>query len=356
MYDKTNLAGMALKNRFIRSATYEGFADKNGHMTTKLMEIYRNLAKGGVGTIITGLTYVSDMENAYPGQMGIYEDSFINEYRQLTDEMHEYDTKIIMQLVCNGSQVPANGSSGKAIWGPSAVEDQVFKNVPKEMTVEEIKMIQNAFAAAAVRAKSAGFDGIQIHAAHGYLISRFLSPFFNRRTDQYGGNQVNRARILLETYEAIRNKVGSDYPIFVKINSEDFINQGMTFSDCKFVCHMLQDAGVAAIEISGGILSSRANEGTSRKVTAENESYFRGYATELADDIKIPIILVGGNRNIEGITDIINKTDIEYISLSRPFIRESDLVTRWEKDTTSSKCISCNKCFTNSGTVCIFNH
>lgn len=355
MYDRTNMAGMTLKNRFIRSATYEGFATEDGHLTEKLMEIYENLSKGGVGTIITGLTYVSDNENVNPGQMGIYDDAFIDEYHRLTDLMHDNDTRIIMQLVSNGSQAPVKAGSGKVNWGPSEVEDLVYKTVPKEMTLSDIKILQKAFADAAYRAKCSGFDGVQIHAAHGYLLNRFVSPYYNHRTDKYGGSQENRSRMVIETYKEIRKSVGSDYPVLIKINSEDFMDKGMSYSDCKYICNELIKLGIDAIEISGGSLSSRPNEGTSRMVSPDNESYFRKYAAEIAKDGRVPIILVGGNRNIDKITELINTTNIDYISLSRPFIRESNLVSRWEKDTSPSKCISCNKCFTTSGTICIFN-
>ncbi len=219
----------------------------NGHMTKKLYEIYEDLAKGGVGTIITGLTFVSDLENVYPGQTGIYDDTFINEYRNLTGMVHRYSASIIMQLACNGSQTPVDPDSGKAVWGPSAVEDLAYKNTPQEMTKEEIIFVQKAFADAAERAKKAGFDGVQMHAAHGYLLSKFLTPYYNRRTDQYGGDYEKRSRMVLETYEAIRDRVGPDYPVFIKINSEDFFEQGMTFSDCRHVCRKLADLGIDAI-------------------------------------------------------------------------------------------------------------
>lgn len=354
LYDQTELAGMRLKNRFVRSATYEGFADEKGYITEKLYEVYENLAKGGVGTIITGLTAVSNLEQAYPGQMGIFDDTFIDEYLKLTEMVHGYNAKIIMQLACKGSQTPPEENSGKTVWGPSVVEDLACKNTPREMTKEDIRIVQTAFADAAVRAKRAGFDGVQIHVAHGYLLNKFLTPYYNRRTDEYGGNIEDRARMVLETYKAIRGKVGPDYPMLIKINSEDFIEQGMTFSDCKYVCKQLAELGIDAIEISGGTFGTRLEKGVIRRVTPENESYFQSYAAEIAQDIKTPVILVGGNRNVKGLTDILNETSIEYFSLSRPLICESNLINRWEQDTSPAKCISCNKCFRFDGTVCIF--
>lgn len=352
LFDQTQFAGMKLKNRFVRSATYDGFADERGHMTKELFQVYENLAKGGVGTIITGLTPVTHLEQSYPGQMGIYDDSFIDEYQKLTEMSHGYNANIILQLVSLGSQT----SSGKVMWGPSSIEDLSYKTTPKEMTAQDILLLQTAFADAALRAKKAGFDGVQMHVAHGYLLSKFLTPYYNRRTDGYGGSIENRARIVVETYQAIREKVGSEYPVLIKINSEDFMDQGMTFEECKYVCKILAALGVNAIEISGGNPSSRRNEGTIRKITSEQESYFKPYAAEIAQEINVPVILVGGNRDFELLTEILNQTQIEYFALCRPLICESDLINRWQGgDRKHAKCVSCTKCFRLGGTICIFN-
>lgn len=353
LFDQTQLSGMKMKNRFVRSATHDGRADALGHVTEKLIHHYEDLAKGGVGTIITGLTNVTDIEKIVPGQMAIYNDSFTPEYQILTDTVHKYNVNIIVQLVCNGVQ---NSSKNDGVlWGPSAVKDLVFKTVPQEMSKEDIETMKAAFTNGAIRAKKAGFDGVQLHVAHGYLLSRFLTPYYNRRNDEYGGSTENRARVILEICSSIREAVGPDYPVLAKINCDDFMNQGLDFEECKYVCKMLKEAGLSAVEISGGTVSSRANEGTIRKVTSETESYFRKYAAEIAEEIDIPVICVGGHRDISKLTDIVNQTKIEYISLSRPFIREPELINRWASgDRTPAKCISCTKCF-GAETECIFN-
>lgn len=357
LFNQTQLAGMKVKNRFVRSATFDGAADEHGRMTEKLFQVYENLAKGGVGTIITGLTSVGNVEGLPPGQMGIYDDLFIDEYQKLTEMSHSYDARIILQLVWLGPQ-NSSRESGKVNWGPSAVEDLSTKTTPKEMTNEDIVLVQESFADAALRAKKAGFDGVQMHVAHGYLLNKFLTPYYNRRSDNYGGSIENRARMILETYQAIRDTVGKEYPILVKINSEDFMDQGMTFEECKYVCNKLVELGINAIEISGGAgRSSRLNEGSIRPIKSSGEeSYFKSYAAEIANDINVPVILVGGNREFNALTDIINQTAVEYISFCRPFIRESDLINRWQDGELSpAKCISCSKCFRPDGTKCIFN-
>ena len=353
LFDLTQLSGMNMKNRFVRSATHDGRADSLGHVTEKLVNHYEELAKGGVGTIITGLTNVTDIEKIVPGQMAIYNDSFISEYQELTDAVHKHNANIIMQLVCNGAQNRSNNEG--ALWAPTLIEDLASMPGIKEMTKDDIEIMKESFINGAVRAKKAGFDGVQLHVAHGYLLSRFLTPYFNRRTDEYGGNIENRARVVVEICSGIREAVGPDYPILAKINCEDFMEQGLNLEECKYVCKVLEEAGLSAVEISGGTAGSRANEGTIRRVTSETEAYFRKYAEEIAEEVDIPVICVGGHRDIDNLTDIIKETKIEYVSLSRPFIREPELVNRWiSGDKTPAKCISCTKCF-GAETKCIFN-
>lgn len=353
LFDETKLGGMKLKNRFFRSATHEGLAEQ-GRVTDELMQVYEKLAQGGVGAIITGLAYVSDREEHVPGQIGIADDSCIGEYQKMTDTIHAYGAKVILQIAWIGSQnFPGTGE--KLAWGPSAVADLAYKNTPAEMTVQDIRLVQDAFAAAALRAKKAGFDGVQMHVAHGYLLSKFLTPYYNRRSDDYGGTIENRARMVLETYQLIRERVGPDYPILVKINGDDFMDQGLSIEDSKYVCKKLAELGVDAIEVSGGTGSSRKNENALRKITAEQESYFREYAAEIANAVNVPVILVGGNRDFETLTQLLNETKIEYVAFSRPFIREKDLINRWQSgDTSKAACISCNKCW-NSKDICIFS-
>lgn len=356
LFDQTMFSGLTMKNRFIRSATRDGLADESGHTTSELLQAYEQLAKGGVGTIITGHAYVTDVEQSkQPRQMGIYDDSFIADYKQLTDRVHGHDANIILQINCIGAQTFTSGGE-RLIWGPSPVEDLFTKLAPRQMSGEDIRFLQHAFADAALRAKRAGFDGVQIHAAHGYVLSKFLNPYYNRRSDEYGGTIENRARMLLETYAAIRAKVGPEYPVLVKINCSDFMDQGMTFEGCRYACKKLAESGISAIEVSGGTLASRPNEGPIRIMKKEQESYFWAYAAEIAEQVDVPVLLVGGNRDFASLTEILNQTKIEYISLCRPLICESDLINRWHGgDLAPAKCISCNKCLGLETTSCILN-
>lgn len=177
--------------------------------------VYENLAKGGVGTIITGYAFVREDEQPNPGMMGIYDDSFIEEYKELTNLVHTNKSNIIMQIIYGGFMTSFNVGK-RTIWGPSTMECEATGAMAREMSKEEIKLLISDFENAALRAKKACFDGIQIHAAHGYLLSQFLSPYYNKRKDEYGGNIENRGRIIFEIYKAIRVSVGKDFPIFIK--------------------------------------------------------------------------------------------------------------------------------------------
>ncbi|QDR81251.1 NADH:flavin oxidoreductase [Sporomusa termitida] len=355
LFDQTELSGLTLKNRFIRPATYEGVADGHGHMTEALFQMYEDLAKGGVGTIITGATAVCELETLLPKQMGIFNDSFLDEYKKLTAMAHQYQANIIVQLVSPGFQKFLSAVPGKVIWVPSMLDEAGHNNVAaKAMTQEDIIVLQEAFAAAAFRAKAVGFDGVQIHAAHETLLSQFLTPYFNRRTDAYGGGIENRSRMIIETYQKIRAKVGPEYPVLIKINSEDFREQGLTFAECKYVCQKLAELGITAVEISGGGPSSRPNEGYARTIAKGQTPYFLKHTAEMKQLIRIPVIAVGGYRDIPAMMNFLNESNIDYFALCRPLICESDLINRWQSGNLEpAKCISCNGCH-KIGASCVF--
>lgn len=358
IFEPTAIGRMALKNRLIRSATWENMADDKGHMTDKLFKVYEDLAKGGVGMILTGYAFVVEEEQPNPGMMGIYDDSFIAEYQQLTTMVHQHNSRIVAQIAYGGSQT-GYPAEGRLIWGPSAVADLATKVVPTEMTQDDINTLVHAFGAAAKRAKEAGFDGVQMHGAHGYLLSQFLSPHYNRRSDHYGGSIENRARIFIEVYEQIRQQVGDDYPVLIKINAEDYFEDGAVFDDCRYVCHQLAQRGIDAIEISAGTFASGEKIPARAKInTPEKEAYHAQYAIQLANELDIPIITVGGLRSPEVIEQLLATSRVALFSLSRPLLTEPDLPNRWQAgDRQRAKCVSCNGCLQNrpGGNVCILN-
>ena len=218
---------MTLKNRLVRSATWEGMCSDDGCPNDKLIEFYQQLARGGVGLIITGYTFTRPDGKQLPGKMGIHTEAFASEYKKLTDGVHDVGGTIAIQLVHAGGQTDS-ANAGRQPLAPSAVEIDQFPELPQELTTEEITEIIDSFGAGARRAKEWGFDAVQIHGAHGYLINQFLSPLSNRRTDNYGGSLENRSRFAIEVYKKVRENVGNDYPVLIKLNGSDNLEGGVS--------------------------------------------------------------------------------------------------------------------------------
>ncbi len=318
LFDKTQIGLMTLKNRVWRSATWMNMADAKGHLTNRLEQVYVNLARGGVGTIITGYAFVLEAEQPNAGMMGIYDDSFIAEYRAMNEKIKAEGANVIMQIVYGGSATTYQ-TGNRIIWGPSAVPHPLFGVVPTEMTKEDIKTVVSAHADAARRVQAAGFNGVQLHGAHTYLLSQFLAPYYNQRQDEYGGGIENRARIIFETLEAVRNEVGPDYPVFIKMHcSDDWGDNGLTEAESLYVALELEKRNISGIEFSGGNLDVKnyPNSGPIRDgvLKLENQSYFIKKTARIAKHLSVPVISVGGHRNPEKMEEILN-IDIHQLSL-----------------------------------------
>jgi 2,4-dienoyl-CoA reductase-like NADH-dependent reductase (Old Yellow Enzyme family) len=347
LFESTAINSMRLKNRFVRSATFEGMADTDGACTPQLTNLMAELARGEVAVIITGHAYISQQGKARHGQLGVYADELIPGLAQMTDAVHKEGGKILMQIAhagCNSSVIPA----GEKAVGPSAMEMPQGCSC-REMTKAEISETIEDFMQAAVRAKKSGFDGVQLHGAHGYFISQFLSPFYNKRADEYGGSLENRARVVLAVLRGIRSAVGDKFPVLIKINSDDFLEGGFTKNEMVQVAAMLEKEGIDAIEVSGGTHLSPDEYSFSRKtgvVSEDKELYFREAARLYKDKINVPLVLVGGIRSYSVAEQVVNEELADYISLCRPLIREPRLIRRWQSgDTSRAACISCNECF-----------
>ena len=229
---------------------------------------------------------------------------------------------------------------------PSAVSTPFYNKVPLELSEKRIEEIKNDFKKAAQRAVIAGFDAIQIHAAHGYLISQFLSPVSNKRKDKYGGSIENRMRFLVEVYEMIREVTGKDFPIFLKINCEDFLENGFSFEESLFTVKTLESIGLDAVEISGGMRGADRTPILTGIDSPEKEGFWKDYSKKFKENLKIPVILVGGLRSFEVVEYLFKNKYCDLFSLSRPLIKEPDLIKKWSSGVRDkSECISCNKCF-----------
>jgi len=233
--------------------------------------------------------------------------------------------------------------------GPSFLEmDPYFKAGYRTMAEDEIWEVVRAFGDGAKRAREAGFDAVQIHGAHAYLLSQFLSPYTNRRRDEWGGSLENRLRIHREIYWDIRQKAGKDYPVLIKIGVQDGFPNGLEFSEGKLAAKNLAESGFDALEISQGLrgIGSENTEFRTKINVLDHEAYYRNWSREIKNQVDVPVMMVGGLRTFKLMEEIIQKKEADFISLSRPLIREPGLVNDWKRgDHHRAKCISCNECF-----------
>ena len=346
LFEETVINGMTLHNRTVRSATWEGMCEQDGRPTEKLINCYRDLAEGGVGLIVSSFTFVRPEGKALTGKMGIHTDDFAGDYENLTSAVHDAGGKIAVQLVHAGGKTNAK-TAGRQPLAPSAVQDAQFPEMPAELTMDEISDIITAFGEGARRAKAWGIDAVQLHGAHGYLINQFLSPHINRRDDDYGGSIENRSRFLLQVYEKVRDTVGADFPVLIKLNASDNLDGGLTIDDAVYVAKKLSDAGIDAIEVSSGTSASGEKIPARLKINKpEKEAYNLELALQIKEAVNCPVISVGGFRSYEVAERAIGDDGMDYIAMARPLIREPDLPNRWlQGDRSPARCISCNSCY-----------
>ncbi|WP_252313035.1 NADH:flavin oxidoreductase/NADH oxidase family protein [Sinobaca sp. H24] len=309
------------KNRLVKSAMSEAMAGKNHLPTDKLCTLYETWAKGGSGLVITGNVMVDAKALGEPGNVVLDSPDHLDAFQTWAEAGTKHNTQLWMQINHPGKQV-IKGVAEEAV-APSAVpfEPALQRFFPMCRALEESEILEiiRKFARTAELAKQAGFTGVQIHAAHGYLISQFLSPRHNERTDQWGGPIENRFRFLREIYKAAREKTGPDFPIGVKINSSDFMKAGFSEEESRYVIRELDRLGVDLIEISGGTYERPEMTGKGvRASTAEREAYFLEYAEALKQQTDVPLIVTGGFRTLQGMNEALQKHATDFIGLARP--------------------------------------
>ena len=363
--DPGQIGRRTLENRFVRSATSESMAGGNGEVTDDLRALYRTLAQGGAGLIFTGHMYVEPGAAYSNRQTGIHDDSLIPGLKSLADEVHRDGGVIFAELTHSGSQSLLPDSP---LHAPSAIPNAYTGRTPTAMSGEQIEATVGAFGQAARRAAEAGFDGIHIHGHNGYLLSEFCSPHANRRDDQWGGDAERRGRFLTAVYQAIRQTVGPDMPITLKLGVADHVaDGGLMVEESVGRAAALEALGLDAVEASVGVvqvLTSSAGRYAGvgpRRALQEwlfhrllsppgPEAYFLSYAQALKKRLTIPVILVGGLRTTETMERILAAGDADFLSLSRPFIREPDIA----KQILAGRrglvdCVSCNMCLDHEG-------
>jgi len=349
LFSPEKIGKVQIKNRIIRSATYTNMATEDGIPTEQQIELYTTLAKGGTGLIITEITSIDKGGIGMNEQLCLYDDSQIAGHKRLVDAVHEYTgVKIAPQLSHAG-----RGSFNPNIQpvAPSPIQNTLTKKTPRELTIEEIREIVKNFGDACRRAYESGYDLVQLNAGHGWLLSNFLSPFTNKRKDEYGGDLQNRAKILIDIYNQVKDEMGKKFPITLKLQTNDFIPEGLVLEEGMEIAKLLIDVGYCAIEPSGGgfELAGMGEKPYPSAVVSkpEDENYFLP-SVEKLEKIKkeCPIILMGGVRNPLGAEKLLQEKIANFIAISRPLIYEPDLPNRWESgDLSPPLCTSCNQCF-----------
>lgn len=330
VFSAGRIGAMTTKNRLVRSATMIAAAS-GGRPTPEYIRMYRELALGGVGVIITGFMIPTRADARYGRQIFVYDDSHISGLQQVAKAVHEADgaCRLVAQIGHSGERVSPSGIKWPFPW----------KRKGRALATEEVDAIVRDFAEAIRRVKSAGFDGVELHGAHAYLLSTFLSPLTNKRTDQYGGSLEKRVHIVRAIMDEARKSVGPDFPIMIKLNSDDNTARGIRPESFSTLADEILKTGVAALDVSGNNCMQEDIEGP------EDEAYFLPGAKAL--NTRVPIMLTGGNRSVEYMEKLLKTSEIDFMGMARPLIREPDLPNRWlrGKGGERATCISCNGCF-----------
>ena len=377
-FASATLGGIRLANRIVRSATHEGLADERGFPTEALAKQYLKLARGGVGAIVTGYAGVSaEGRSPFYRMLMIDDDASVPAYRKLTEALRPEGVPLILQIAHCGRQT-RSAVTGLRPAAPSAIRDRYFtEEVPHELTGGEIEAVIEAFVSAVARGRDSGFDAVQLHAAHGYLLSAFLSPRTNRRGDEWGGPLENRARIVTEILRRARARTG-DFPIWVKLNGYDGRRGGMTVAEAAAIARLLEAAGCSALEVSCGV--NEDNFFTTRfephpaAAVLRYDFTFDGIprfmrpllkpalklrirkieptrlfnlpaAREIKKAVSIPVMAVGGVRRAADIHEALDDGGVDLVSMCKPLILEPGLVAKFKEGSQEkAKCIDCCYC------------
>ncbi|WP_062262003.1 NADH:flavin oxidoreductase/NADH oxidase family protein [Endozoicomonas arenosclerae] len=321
-------SSVTLKNRFFKAAMSEQLGDSDHNPTPELFKLYETWAKGGAGICVTGNLMVDRNALGEPKNVVLDHQSDLSKFREWVRHGTENNTQLWAQLNHPGKQIPSFISSEPVAPSAIALEGELEKGFkkPRAMTEQEINDVIKAFARTAELAKEVGFQGVQIHSAHGYLVNQFLSPRHNQRDDQWGGSVENRQRFVIEVFKAIRNAVGDTFPIGIKLNSADFMKDGLSEEESMGVVKALSEAGIDLIEVSGGTYESPAMMGVDLKEsTKKREAYFLEYAIKARQHTNKVLVVTGGFRSAAAMNEALQENACDMIGLGRPMAMQPDL-------------------------------
>jgi len=388
LFEPLYIGNLELSGRIAKSATVETLCTEEGYITDGFIHFYQEIAQGGTPLIITGAASYNRYSRGVPHQLSVDADDKIEGLSRLANTVHQYDSKIMVQIYHTARQAIPGPVGRTDAQAPSAVYEPSLGVKPRAMTVEEIKETIVQFADAAERCKKAGIDGVQIHAAHGYLISSFLTPHTNRRKDQYGGSFENRLRFLVELHRAIRERVGDDYPLILKLNGSDDLpfRKGLSTKELVNIAVRMEKEGVDAVEISAGHYEScttferghwkgftkvMLKKGPGRafawyrrvamnlfaplmdlvfnKVSGFSEGFNLSYAQQFTAALTVPVICVGGFVNKEAMNSALANGECDMVSVARGLLADPYLYRHLKEDKAGPVCTYCNGCFTQAG-------
>lgn len=341
MYSPFQIGKLTIANRLTASAMFE-YGAVNGQISKKIMARYEALAKGGAGLIITGMQGVSASACVAPIMVHTEYENYVQDMQEMAKIAHTHGAKIFVQLQhCGAKTSKADGYDKFSVSSVQVSDDCTYHEASKE----ELQKLAADYARSALRCREAGVDGVQIHAAHGFLLNSFLSLSTNKRTDEYGGKIENRARLVFEIYEAMRAAVGRDFVIGIKFPFSDLRENSIQSEESLFVCRELEKRGIDFIEVSAGMAGDGTSASFSPVLHKNQEAPFLSYAAKVAEEAAVPVLSVCGYRTLEMVEEVLTTTKIAAVSFGRPLVREPDLPLRWKTDPSPAKCISCNGCF-----------
>lgn len=315
LFEQLEFKGLKLKNRIVMPPLANNLGDGKGGVTDKVIDHYLKRAKGGVGMIVVEHSYVTPTGKFNLEQLGIDQDNLIPGLKKLAEEIQSYDVKIGIQLN------HAGGTTTEAVIGtqllvPSPIKHPWGKEVPREIAEEELLDLADCYAQAALRAKKAGFDFVEVHGAHGYLLNQFYSPLTNQRTDSYGGSRENRLRFPLMVVEKVRAAVGQDYPVFYRLGSDDLLKNGLTIEDALYAAPRLVEAGIDLLDISGGIRGFLPKDPV--------PPYFAHISAAIKKVVDVPVLVTGGITEPEMANRIIEEGEADLVGIGRALIKDPD--------------------------------
>lgn len=334
---------MHTKNRVVMAPMVRNYADAEGRAMPRYVAHVERIARGGVGTIILEASFVSLEGRGFANELGLHDDTVVPGLRKIVAAAHRHGAKIGIQLYHAGRQTSLKTTGMKPI-APSSLPDPTVNEIPDTMNQLRIRAVAEAFGRAAMRARSAGCDFVEIHGAHGYLITQFLSPFSNRRTDRYGGSLENRTRFLFDVYGLVREAVGNEFPIIVRLSGDEMVDGGLEIGETMKIARMLEQTGAAAIHVSAGNYASYA-KGRMIPPMAVQDGVLVSLAAKVKKAVSIPVITVAKIRTPQLAEKILRDGDADFIAIGRPLLADPDWVNKAHDGRAADimPCIACNQ-------------